>query len=96
MTWAAAVPRSCADCTRRCGLVPGGGAVTATVIGEVADISRFASKDGFAAYNGTAPIEVSSGKRKVHRLSRRGNRKLNYAAHMTAVTSVGLTCRHTL
>ena len=50
--------------------------------------SRFASRDGFAAYNGTAPIEVSSGKRKVHRLSRRGNRQLNHAAHMTAVTQV--------
>jgi transposase len=65
-----------------------GPVIAATVIGEVADVSRFASRDGFAAYNGTAPIEVSSGKRKVHRLSRRGNRKLNHAAHMAAVTQV--------
>jgi transposase len=65
-----------------------GPVIAATVIGEVADISRFATKDGFAAYNGTAPIEVSSGKRTVHRLSRRGNRKMNHAAHMTAVTQV--------
>jgi len=34
--------------------------VTATVIGDVADVSRFASRDHFAAYNGTAPVEVSS------------------------------------
>ncbi len=40
------------------------------------------------AGNGTAPIEVSSGRRKVYRLSRRGNRRLNHAAHMTAVTQV--------
>ena len=40
------------------------------------------------AYNGTAPIEVSSGKRKVCRLSRRGNRRINHAAHMTAVTQI--------
>ncbi len=65
-----------------------GPVIAATVIGEVADVPRFASRDGFAAYNGTAPIEVSSGKRKIHRLSRRGNRKLNHAAHMTAVTQV--------
>jgi len=68
-----------------------GPVIAATVIGEVADVSRFAGKDGFAAYNGTAPIEVSSGKRTVHRLSRRGNRKLNHAAHMTAVTQVRYT-----
>jgi hypothetical protein len=65
-----------------------GPVIAATVIGEVADISRFAGKDGFAACNGTAPVEVSSGKRTVHRLSRRGNRKLNHATHMAAVTQV--------
>ena len=65
-----------------------GPVIAATVIGQAADISRFASRDGFAAYDGTAPIEVSSGKRKVHRLSRRGNRTVNHAAHMAAVTQV--------
>ena len=56
--------------------------------GEAGDASRFASRDAFAPYNGTAPIEVFSGKRKVYRLSLRGNRRLNHAAHMTAVTQV--------
>ena len=65
-----------------------GPVIAATVIGETGDVSRFASRDAFAAYNGTAPVEVSSGKRKVFRLSRRGNRRLNHAAHMTAVTQV--------
>jgi transposase len=65
-----------------------GPVIAATLIGEVGDVSRFAGRDSFAAYNGTAPIEVSSGKRKVHRLSRRGNRRLNHAAHMTAVTQI--------
>jgi transposase len=55
--------------------------IAATVIGETGDVSRFTSRDAFAAYNGTAPIEVSSGKRKVYRLSRRGNRRINHAAH---------------
>jgi len=31
---------------------------------------------------------VSSGNRKVHRLSRRGNRRLNHAIHMAAVTQI--------
>ena len=58
------------------------------MIGDVADASRFPSRDHFAAYNGTAPIEVSSGNRKIYRLSRRGNRRLNHAIHMAAVTQI--------
>jgi transposase len=65
-----------------------GPVVAATVIGDVRDVSRFADRDHFAAYNGTAPIEVSSGRRKIYRLSRRGNRRLNHAIHMAAVTQV--------
>jgi transposase len=49
---------------------------------------RFPGRDHFAAYNGTAPIEVSSGGRKIWRLSRRGNRRLNHAIHMAAVTQI--------
>jgi transposase len=65
-----------------------GPVIAATVIGDVRDVSRFASRDRFAAYNGTAPIEVSSGNRKVYRLSLRGNRRLNHAIHMAAITQV--------
>jgi transposase len=65
--------------------------VAATVKGEVVDVTRFASKHHFAAYNGTAPIEVSSGRRKVYRLSRKGNRRLNHAIHMAAVTQIRFT-----
>ena len=61
-----------------------GPVIAAAGIGDVKDVSRFPSRDRFAAYNGTAPIEVSSGRRKIHRLSRRGNR----AIHMAAVTQV--------
>lgn len=62
--------------------------VAGTVIGYVVDVARFADRDHFAAYNGAAPIEVSSGGHKVFRLSRRGNRRLNHAVHMAAVTQV--------
>jgi transposase len=65
-----------------------GPVIAATVIGEVRDVSRFKNRDRFAAYNGTAPIEVASGQRKVNRLSRRGNRRVNHAIHMAAVTQV--------
>jgi transposase len=61
---------------------------TAIAIGYTRDITRFASRDRFAAYNGTAPIEVSSGGRMVHRLSRRGNRQLNHAIHIAAITQI--------
>jgi transposase len=70
------------------GLFGVGPVVAATVIGDVRDVSRFPGRDHFAAYDGTAPIEVSSGPRKIYRLSRRGNRRLNHAIHMAAVTQV--------
>ena len=70
------------------GLFGVGPVIAAAVIGEVRGVFRFGSRDRFAAYNGTAPIEVSSGKRKVHRLSRRGSRRLNHAIHMAAITQV--------
>jgi transposase len=51
-------------------------------------VTRVPSRSHFAAYNGTAPAGVSSGGRKVHRLSLRGNRRLNHAIHMAAITQV--------
>jgi transposase len=46
------------------GLYGVGPVVAAVVIGDVRDVSRFPGRDHFAAYDGTAPIEVSSGQRK--------------------------------
>ncbi len=51
-------------------------------------MARFPGRDHFAACNGTAPVEVSSGPRKIYRLSRCGNRRLNHAIHMAAVTQI--------
>ena len=70
------------------GLFGIGPVIAAAVIGDVRHVSRFPGRDHFAAYNGTAPIEVSSGPRKIYRLSRRGNRRLNHAIHMAAVTQI--------
>ena len=63
-----------------------GPVIAATVIGDAGDVTRFASGDHFAACNGTAPIQMSSGNRKIYRLSPRGNRRVNHALHMAAIT----------
>lgn len=65
-----------------------GPVVAAIVIGQVGDPRRFPTRDRFAAYNATAPIEASSGPRVRHRLNQRGNRRLNNAMHLIAVTQI--------
>ncbi len=57
------------------------------IVGEVANIGRFATDDKFARYNGTAPVPVWSGKTAGRvRLTRSGNRQLNRAIHTAALT----------
>ena len=69
--------------------VVGVGALTAAkIIGEIADVRRFKSKDAFARHNGTAPLPVWSANRQRHRLSRTGNRQLNTAIHRVALTQI--------
>jgi transposase len=58
------------------------------VIGDVTGVTRFPSRDHFASCNGTAPAGVSSGNRKTCRLSLRGNRRINHALHMAAITQI--------
>src|SRR5436190_11985708 len=65
-----------------------GPVVAAMVIGYGGDVGRFRNRDHFAAYTGTAPIEMSSGGRITHRLSRRGNRQLNHTLHIAAITQI--------
>jgi transposase len=48
--------------------------IAGMLIGYAGDVRRFRNADQFAAYNGTAPVEFSSGGRTVHRLSQRGSR----------------------
>ena len=62
--------------------------VAALIVGHSGDVKRFASRDHYASYNATAPIEASSGPTKRHRLNQRGNRQLNHALHMAAVTQI--------
>ena len=62
--------------------------VAALILGHSGDVSRFASRDHYASYNGTAPVEASSGPKKRHRLNPRGNRQLNHAVHMIAICQI--------
>lgn len=62
--------------------------VACYLIGHTGDINRFPSSGHYARYNGTAPIEASSGPTIRHRLNPRGNRQINHAIHMAAVTQV--------
>jgi transposase len=56
----------------------------ARLLVEVGDITRFPNKAHFASWNGTAPIDASSGDQVRHRLSRKGNRQINRVLHTMA------------
>lgn len=65
-----------------------GALIAGKILGRVGDINRFRSAAAFASYTGTAPIEVSSGDVVRHRLSRAGDRQLNFCLHVIAITQV--------
>lgn len=58
--------------------------MAAKILGRVGDVRRFATAARFASYCGVAPIEASSGDVVRHRLSRAGDRQLNYALYIMA------------
>ena len=58
------------------------------IVGHTRDVARFATRDRYAAYCGTAPIAFESGGRSIHRLSLRGNRQMNHVMHIIAVTQI--------
>lgn len=60
----------------------------ARLLGDIADIRRFPSRGHFATWNGTAPIDVSSGDNNHHRLNRAGNRRINRTLHIMAIAQL--------
>ena len=65
----------------------GCGALTAAIlIGHTAGVKQFRKHSSFGLQTGTAPIPCSSGQRTRHRLNRGGDRQLNHALHIIAVT----------
>jgi hypothetical protein len=67
------------------GIGPSG---AARLLAEIGDVTRFPDKAHFASWNGTAPIDASSGDQVRHRLSRAGNRQINRALHIMAVVQL--------
>jgi transposase len=63
-----------------------GTVVAATLLGHIGDIRRFPSAGHLAAYCGVAPLEASSGDVVRHRLSRLGDRQLNAALYVMALS----------
>ncbi|MBY5163151.1 IS110 family transposase [Salsipaludibacter albus] len=60
----------------------------AAIVAIVEDPTRFLTRGHFASYNGTAPVDASSGDHDRHRLNRRGNRQLNKVIHTAAITQI--------
>jgi transposase len=67
------------------GIGPSG---AARLLADVGDIHRFRDRDRFASWNGTAPLDASSGEQIRHRLSRAGNRRINRTLHIMAIVQL--------
>lgn len=67
------------------GIGPSG---AARLLIDVGDITRFPTKGHFASWNGTAPLDASSGDQIRHRLSRAGNRQINRTLHIMATVQL--------
>ena len=67
------------------GIGPSG---AARLLVEVGQITRFPNRAHFASWNGTAPIDASSGDQVRHRLSRAGNRQINRVLHIMATVQL--------
>ena len=71
--------------------LPGvGPVVAARILADVGDVARFADRNRFASWTGTAPLDASSGEQIRHRLSRAGNRQMNHMLHIAATTQIRL------
>jgi transposase len=63
-----------------------GALVAAILIGHTAGVKRFRKPSSFGLQTGTAPIPCSSGQRTQHRLNCGGDRQLNHALNIVAIT----------
>jgi transposase len=65
-----------------------GPAGAARILSDVGDVARFADRNRFASWTGTAPLDASSGEQIRHRLSRAGNRRMNHVLHIAAIVQI--------
>jgi transposase len=82
---AAAVKASGSTLTDTAGVGP---ILAGRLISRTGRASRFDSSAAYANYAGVAPVEIASADKTRHRLSRRGDRQLNSALHMVAMTQI--------
>jgi transposase len=73
------------DLLEECGVGPISGAQLLVSSG---DPERMRSEASFAALAGTSPVDASSGKQRRHRLNRGGDRQLNWALHVVALSRI--------
>ena len=64
--------------------------MAARILADVGDVARFADRNRFASWTGTAPLDASSGEHTRHRLSRAGNCRMNRVLHIAATTQIRL------
>lgn len=62
--------------------------VAARLLAEVVDVRRYPNRNAFASANGTAPLPASSGRTVRHRFNPGGNRQLNRALYVVALTQI--------
>ena len=67
-----------------------GPVVAARILADVGDVTRFADRNRFASWSGTAPLDASSGEQTRHRLSRAGDRRVNHMIHIAAISQIRL------
>ena len=60
----------------------------ATILAETGDIRRFPTRNHYASYAGTAPLDVLSGDVERHRVNPAWNRRLNWAIHIAAIVQI--------
>ncbi len=65
-----------------------GPVVAARILADVGDVARFADRNRFASWTGTAPWTPPPGEQIRHRLSRAGNRRANHVIHIAAVSQL--------
>ncbi|MCW2809080.1 MAG: family transposase, partial [Marmoricola sp.] len=65
-----------------------GPAGAARILADVGDVARFADRNRFASWTGTAPLDASSGGQIRHRYSRAGNRRMNHVVHVAAIVQI--------
>ncbi len=67
-----------------------GPVLAARVLADVGDITRFADRNRFVSWTGTAPLDASSGENNRPRLCRAGNHRMDHMIHIAAISQIRL------